>query len=620
MKLTIIILLTALLSTAPLLAQYSPCYEAASAEGKRLYNAGQYVKAKKYFNEAKDCPDPNESEVNDMIGKCNNKIAEEYYEQGTRCYDDGDYDKAVEWYRKSADISTANSWITKCNNSIAAAEKKKYEEEAARRREAKAAKTAYMDILKVEFGNIMKNGIIIDEFGSELYSPDMRWLKPKIKYNGLLDEDRTVTVDVKIKYPNGILMSGTNSPKDYTMSETFTIYAGHDRTKELTEWGDDDKTIYSEGTYCFELWHDGIPFYKTTFTIKPDSERPIYDKLPDLELIKKNAENRNYIANLYYNKKEYAKAVEWYRKAAELGSADAQDYMGVMYDRGEGVERNYDEAVKWYRKAANQSHNLGEYNMGRMYEEGRGVAKDYKMARDWYQKAVNHGLDDAKEPLKRVIRLQNELDAENKRKRDAERLAQLRNRPWEFRAGAGYAYEIRGFNAGNLPLKANENPNKVGIGLDLNFFFAARKYLGASDFFFAPSCVVSFGSLILPYFGVSTTLENSSLRIKYLDDYIFPNVFFGRDLKHGDISMGVGYYMDFMYNVRCSGDYAYEATLPSHYTGGWAGVIAYYGYALGVRALVGFPKTIDCIVEGYGCKIKTPVVILSFNFFLNEWE
>ena len=74
MKRTILILLTALLSSAPLLAQYSPCYEAAFAEGKRLYNAGNYSKAKTYFNEAKDCPDHNATAIDEWIGKCDKMI------------------------------------------------------------------------------------------------------------------------------------------------------------------------------------------------------------------------------------------------------------------------------------------------------------------------------------------------------------------------------------------------------------------------------------------------------------------------------------------------------------------------------------------------------------------
>lgn len=66
----ILIFLAALLSTIPLVAQYSPCYEAAFAEGKRLYEAGKYAQAKNYFNEAKSCPDPNTIVVDEWIGKC----------------------------------------------------------------------------------------------------------------------------------------------------------------------------------------------------------------------------------------------------------------------------------------------------------------------------------------------------------------------------------------------------------------------------------------------------------------------------------------------------------------------------------------------------------------------
>ena len=76
MKRLILILLTALLSAAPLLAQYSPCYEAAFAEGQRLFKNGQYTEAKKYFNEAKDCPDPNMDSVNVWIGKCDKMMRE----------------------------------------------------------------------------------------------------------------------------------------------------------------------------------------------------------------------------------------------------------------------------------------------------------------------------------------------------------------------------------------------------------------------------------------------------------------------------------------------------------------------------------------------------------------
>lgn len=76
MKKYIFIILTALLSIAPLLAQYSPCYEAAFAEGQKLYKAGKYSQAKKYFNEAKDCPDSNTVAADEWIRKCKAKMEE----------------------------------------------------------------------------------------------------------------------------------------------------------------------------------------------------------------------------------------------------------------------------------------------------------------------------------------------------------------------------------------------------------------------------------------------------------------------------------------------------------------------------------------------------------------
>ena len=49
-----------------------------------------------------------------------------------------------------------------------------------------------------------------------------------------------------------------------------------------------------------------------------------------------------------------ATAVEWYRKAAGQGYANAQCNLGVMYAKGCGVLQNDATAVEWFRKAAEQ--------------------------------------------------------------------------------------------------------------------------------------------------------------------------------------------------------------------------------------------------------------------------
>ncbi len=70
---------------------------------------------------------------------------------------------------------------------------------------------------------------------------------------------------------------------------------------------------------------------------------------------------------------------EW-RPLAEQGNANAQFFLGVMYDKGRGVPQDDAEAVKWYRKAAEQGVAEAQYNLGLMYDDGQGVGLSFGVA------------------------------------------------------------------------------------------------------------------------------------------------------------------------------------------------------------------------------------------------
>jgi TPR repeat protein len=53
-------------------------------------------------------------------------------------------------------------------------------------------------------------------------------------------------------------------------------------------------------------------------------------------------------------------ALKYYRKAAELGHADAMNAIAWCYSQGYGVERNLDASYKWYKKAARAYYENGE--------------------------------------------------------------------------------------------------------------------------------------------------------------------------------------------------------------------------------------------------------------------
>ena len=96
---------------------------------------------------------------------------------------------------------------------------------------------------------------------------------------------------------------------------------------------------------------------------------------------------------------DYAEAIKWYRKAALMGHADAQNYLGVCYDLGRGLNEDDVEAVKWYRKSAAQGYKYAQNNLGVCYECGSGLNEDDIEAVKWYRKAAEQGHADAQNNL-----------------------------------------------------------------------------------------------------------------------------------------------------------------------------------------------------------------------------
>lgn len=66
------------------------------------------------------------------------------------------------------------------------------------------------------------------------------------------------------------------------------------------------------------------------------------------------------------------------RAAAELGDADAQFELALLYNHGEGVTEDQQQAMLWYRKAAEQGLADAQLRLGRMLASDAGAADDYE--------------------------------------------------------------------------------------------------------------------------------------------------------------------------------------------------------------------------------------------------
>ena len=138
-----------------------------------------------------------------------------------------------------------------------------------------------------------------------------------------------------------------------------------------------------------------------TFSSAPDSQVLDIDPEKSVEWYRKAAEQGNADAQCclgwcydrgYAVAKDPLKAVEWYRKAAEQNNAKAQFFLGLCYDKGAGVVKDPVNAVEWYRKAAEQGLAAAQYNLGICYDKGEGMTKDPIEAVKWYRMAAQQGL------------------------------------------------------------------------------------------------------------------------------------------------------------------------------------------------------------------------------------
>jgi TPR repeat protein len=103
-----------------------------------------------------------------------------------------------------------------------------------------------------------------------------------------------------------------------------------------------------------------------------------------------------------YLKGDYRAAYEEWLPLAELGDAEAQYNLGVMYDEGAGIERDLARAAEWYRKAAEQGFVDAQINLGMMYYHGQGFARDDAEAAKWFGRAASQGDREAADYLKRL--------------------------------------------------------------------------------------------------------------------------------------------------------------------------------------------------------------------------
>lgn len=188
---------------------------------------------------------------------------------------------------------------------------------------------------------------------------------------------------------------------------TWTLTAGSHTVKVVTDYYNDYSTTINVGS--------SNKYFDLTLTERTDAESQFQlginyyegrsgfpqDQTQAAKRYKKAAEQghaqaQNWLGYCYHHgfgvTQSYDEAVEWYQKAAKQGNADAQNNLGDCYYYGQGASHNKSEAFNWYKKAAEQGHANAQHNLGMCYKFGQGVTQDWTEAVKWYREAAEQGL------------------------------------------------------------------------------------------------------------------------------------------------------------------------------------------------------------------------------------
>lgn len=98
-------------------------------------------------------------------------------------------------------------------------------------------------------------------------------------------------------------------------------------------------------------------------------------------------------------RRDYYKAIEFFKKSADEGSEYAKSYLGLFYEKGYGCVKDIERSIYWYKKAALDGNSFAKYSLGYMYYLGTDVEKNLDLSFKWYKEAAENGFAPAQYAL-----------------------------------------------------------------------------------------------------------------------------------------------------------------------------------------------------------------------------
>lgn len=87
---------------------------------------------------------------------------------------------------------------------------------------------------------------------------------------------------------------------------------------------------------------------------------------------KNDADAQGSLGGRYYSMGDYKNALKWFKRASKNGDVRSLYNIGLMYEKGNGVDKNISTAHDYYVKAAKKNNPFAMNRVGELYYHGIG--------------------------------------------------------------------------------------------------------------------------------------------------------------------------------------------------------------------------------------------------------
>jgi TPR repeat protein len=92
-----------------------------------------------------------------------------------------------------------------------------------------------------------------------------------------------------------------------------------------------------------------------------------------------------------YTSGDFDTAAREFKRMAAAGERESQYMLGLLYEEGQGVDKDDVEAAHWYSRAAGQGYVDAYFALGQLFVHRPGERQDRMAAHHWFSLAREHG-------------------------------------------------------------------------------------------------------------------------------------------------------------------------------------------------------------------------------------